>query len=89
MTSPCIDAGDPASVFGDERQPNGGRVNMGAYGNTVEASKSPFDCSSCRPEQVCIEGACVAPDGGTDGENGAAWAEEREADDGGAERHCS
>ena len=40
-TSPCIDAGDPASDFANEPAPNGGRVNMGVYGNTVEASKSP------------------------------------------------
>lgn len=40
-TSPAIDAGDPASDFSLEPQPNGGRANMGAYGNTPEASKSP------------------------------------------------
>ncbi len=40
VTSPCIDAGDPNSSVGDEPQPNGGRINMGAYGGTVEASKS-------------------------------------------------
>ncbi|MFH1733795.1 MAG: T9SS type A sorting domain-containing protein, partial [bacterium] len=38
--SPCIDAGDPASPYGNEPQPNGYRINMGAYGNTVEASYS-------------------------------------------------
>jgi hypothetical protein len=38
--SPAIDAGDPAAPFADEPQPNGGRVNLGAYGNTGEASKS-------------------------------------------------
>ena len=38
--SPCIDAGDPASQYGNEPEPNGGRVNMGAYGNTAEASLS-------------------------------------------------
>ncbi|MDP2897017.1 MAG: right-handed parallel beta-helix repeat-containing protein, partial [bacterium] len=39
--SPCVDAGDLASPFGEEPDPNGGRVNMGAYGNTPEAvSKS-------------------------------------------------
>jgi ABC-type transporter MlaC component len=38
--SPCIDAGDPAAAFGQEPAPNGGRVNMGAYGNTPQASKS-------------------------------------------------
>lgn len=38
--SPCIDAGDPASEFGLEPTPNGGRINMGAYGNTPQASNS-------------------------------------------------
>lgn len=38
--SPCIDAGDPASPFASEPAPNGGRVNMGAFGNTAQASKS-------------------------------------------------
>ncbi|MDP2896184.1 MAG: right-handed parallel beta-helix repeat-containing protein [bacterium] len=36
--SPCIDAGDPASPYSSEPQPNGGRVNMGAYGGTPEAA---------------------------------------------------
>ncbi|MDP2895777.1 MAG: hypothetical protein Q8Q12_04370 [bacterium] len=40
--SPCIDAGDPSSPFSNEPEPNGARVDMGAYGNTPEAtSKSP------------------------------------------------
>ena len=41
VTSPCIDAGDPNSPVGDEPDPNGGIINMGAYGGTAEASKSP------------------------------------------------
>ncbi|MFZ2071787.1 MAG: PKD domain-containing protein [Halobacteriota archaeon] len=40
-SSPCIDAGDPASDYSNEPEPNGGRLNIGAYGNTKEASKSP------------------------------------------------
>jgi alpha-tubulin suppressor-like RCC1 family protein len=40
VTSPCIDAGDPNSPIGYEPFPNGGIVNMGAYGGTTEASKS-------------------------------------------------
>jgi hypothetical protein len=40
VTSPCIDAGDPNSPVGDEPFPNGGIINMGAYGGTAEASKS-------------------------------------------------
>ena len=35
--SPCIDAGYPTSDYSLEPQPNGGRINMGAYGNTAEA----------------------------------------------------
>lgn len=37
--SPSIDAGDPDNGFGREPEPNGGRINMGAYGNTEQASK--------------------------------------------------
>ena len=40
-TSPCIDAGDPDTLLGDEPEPNGWRINMGACGGTTEASKSP------------------------------------------------
>jgi predicted outer membrane repeat protein len=40
VASPCIDAGDPNSPIADEPQPNGGRINMGVYGGTAEASKS-------------------------------------------------
>jgi parallel beta-helix repeat protein len=41
VTSPCIDVGDPTSSFDLEPEPDGGRINMGAYGGTIEASKSP------------------------------------------------
>lgn len=40
VTSPCIDAGDPTDPIGLEPLPNGGRLNMGAYGGTAEASMS-------------------------------------------------
>lgn len=40
-TSPCIDAGDPTSLYGKEPAPNGSRINLGRYGNTVQASKTP------------------------------------------------
>jgi len=43
VTSPCIDGGDPNTSVGDEPSPNGGRINMGAYGGTAEAGKSPLD----------------------------------------------
>ena len=38
--SPAIDAADPASPFKLEPAPNGGRANLGADGNTAQASKS-------------------------------------------------
>jgi hypothetical protein len=47
VTSPCIDAGDPNSPVGEEPIPNGGRINMGAYGGTAEASKSYFSEPVC------------------------------------------
>jgi len=60
VTSPCIDAGDPDSPIGYEPFPNGGIINMGAYGGTAEASKSYFG------EPVCetivagdINGDCI------------------------------
>lgn len=49
-TSLCIDAGDPCDLVGIEPNPNGGRVNMGAYGGTAEASKSPTGIV----EPVCV-----------------------------------
>ena len=40
VTSPAIDAGDPLSAYAKEPSPNRGRVNLGAYGNTEQASAS-------------------------------------------------
>ncbi|HEV58003.1 MAG TPA: hypothetical protein ENN87_11015 [Phycisphaerales bacterium] len=48
VTSPCIDAGDPAEPLGAELPPNGGRINMGAYGGTTEASRSFFGEPLCQ-----------------------------------------
>ena len=39
-TSLCIDGGDPTVPPGPEPLPNGGIINIGAYGGTIEASKS-------------------------------------------------
>ncbi|MHC4604336.1 MAG: hypothetical protein ACYS6W_13505, partial [Planctomycetota bacterium] len=42
VTSLCIDAGNTGCPLGDEpNEPNNIRINMGAYGGTAEASKSP------------------------------------------------
>jgi parallel beta-helix repeat protein len=40
VTSPCIDRGDPNADCSDEPMPNGGCINMGAYGGTAYASMS-------------------------------------------------
>lgn len=51
MHSPCIDAGDPADPVGQEPVPNEGIINMGAYGGTNRASKSP-DCVGSLPADL-------------------------------------
>ncbi len=40
-TSLCIDAGNPGLGVGQESLPHGNRGNLGAYGRTVQASRSP------------------------------------------------
>ncbi len=40
--SPAIDTGDPFSPFDAEPDPNGCRLNMGAFGNTPDAAISTF-----------------------------------------------
>ena len=40
VNSPCIDAGDPNSDWSGELEPNGSRMNMGAFGGTPQASLS-------------------------------------------------
>ena len=47
VTSPCIDAGDPNSPIMYEPFATGGVINMGAYGGTVQASKSYFGEPPC------------------------------------------
>jgi hypothetical protein len=41
VTSPVIDAGDPIADYALEPAPNGHRINLGVYGNTAQASRSP------------------------------------------------
>ena len=56
LCSPAIDLGDPDADYANEPVPNGGRLNLGAYGNTAEASLSPTG----QPEATV---AVVFPDG--------------------------
>ena len=46
---PSIDAGDPADPFEMEPSPNGGRVNLGAYGNTPWAAVNPETAPGAEP----------------------------------------
>ena len=41
VTSGAIDMGAPAMAYVNEPAPNGSRLNVGLYGNTAEASRSP------------------------------------------------
>ena len=47
VTSPCIDAGDLLSPIGWELFPNGGFVNMGVHGGTLDASMTYFGGPPC------------------------------------------
>ena len=60
VTSPCIDVGDMSSPIGYEAFPNGGIINMGAYGGTAEASKSYFGQPICEAIVAGdVNGDCV------------------------------
>ena len=51
--SAAIDAGDPADPINQELNPNGDRINMGAYGGTTEASLSPGG-NGTPPTPLCV-----------------------------------
>jgi len=44
--SPCIDEGNPTSPYDEEAYPHGRNANMGGYGNTSAASKTPGGAGS-------------------------------------------
>ncbi len=48
VSSPLIDAGYSGSAYSSEPSPNGGRINIGRYGNTGQASRS----GSTVPNQI-------------------------------------
>ncbi|NEX16038.1 MAG: hypothetical protein C1943_05235 [Halochromatium sp.] len=55
-TSPAIDAANPASPYANEPLPSGGRANLGAYGNSLEASLSTGDeYDVCEPGLLQFE----------------------------------
>jgi len=47
IDSPCLDRGNPNTSIGDEPLPNGGVINMGAYGGTLKASMSGGPAPIC------------------------------------------
>jgi parallel beta-helix repeat protein len=60
--SPCIDAANPGASYSNEPLPNGGRRNMGAYGDTAQASKSNADNPPSAPTNpVPANGATNQP----------------------------
>jgi len=66
-TSPAVDLADPAAPFTLETAPNGGRANAGAFGNTVEASRTPGAMpDAAMPDTAAPDTAApdtAAPDG--------------------------
>ena len=75
--SPVIDAGDPFSDYSNEPMPNGGRINMGAYGNTPEASKdAPFEdvlFEDTSSEEALLEDSSSAGSSATSGPDPIAY----------------
>ncbi|MBN1844466.1 MAG: hypothetical protein JW810_02205 [Sedimentisphaerales bacterium] len=58
VSSACLDQGDPEVRPEREPSPNGGRVNMGAYGNTPYASRSDWTL----PGDINQDGIVNLPD---------------------------
>jgi hypothetical protein len=67
------DKGDPGDAYGLEPQPNGARVNMGAFGNTTtaELSQSVSGWTPVSDAHMGIAGAATAPTPVTDPSSGS------------------
>jgi uncharacterized repeat protein (TIGR02543 family) len=59
-TSPCIDIGNPDSDYSHEPSYSRGHIEMGAYGNTSQASKTTFTLSTAATAGGSITAAPVA-----------------------------
>jgi parallel beta-helix repeat protein/predicted outer membrane repeat protein len=81
VTSPCIDAGDPNSPIGHEPLPNGGIINMGAYGGTDQASKSYI-----LAKVIYVDDDAVGNNDGTSWENAYTFLQDALADANSAEK---
>jgi hypothetical protein len=61
VNSPFLDVGNPTSPFSLETAPNGNRINLGAEGNSAEASYSPVTLSKVSgDEQTGAAGMALA-----------------------------
>lgn len=60
-TSSAIDKGDPDSAYANEPSPNGGIVNLGAYGNTAQSSKTPSGQPSVESFSIAYPGGYTRP----------------------------
>jgi hypothetical protein len=58
MAQPSTDRGDPGDPVGDEPAPNGGRINLGAFGGTADAEISALS--------TVVGGTGTVPDPTTD-----------------------
>ncbi len=67
--SPCIDAGDPACDYNLEPEPNGKRINLGAFGNTPNARTSEWvdtDSDNMRDDWEMLHFGDLGHDGSAD-----------------------
>ena len=60
-SSGCVDAGNPAGDYSQEPQPNGLRINIGAYGGTDEASRMPTTQYYVNDGSTTHDQYCTAP----------------------------
>lgn len=61
VDSPALDAGNPDDDFTNETEPNGNCINLGAYGNTSEASNSEVTAPAIESVEVSYLGEYTQP----------------------------
>ena len=61
VDSPALDAGNPDDDFTNETAPNGNCINLGAYGNTSEASNSEVTAPAIESVEVVYAGEYTQP----------------------------
>ncbi|MBI3111896.1 MAG: T9SS type A sorting domain-containing protein, partial [Ignavibacteriales bacterium] len=77
-TSACLNVGDPADPVGNEPEPNGGRIDMGAYGGTNQAGGPSLSGPTATTGNATLVTSASAALNGTvnpNGTNALAWFE--------------